>query len=116
MMFKTTTVLALVAALAPSALAAPGSDSNVEARQLPADCPRNDNACGWYLIDHNCISTDRNVAERFLVNLTDTPIGSVFTAIYHVNADGVPDRFVKQCGQASCSEKGLGRPETVCNA
>jgi hypothetical protein len=53
MMFKATTIVTLVAALAPNAQAAAvGTGSNVEARQPNPRCPINNTLCGWNLINH----------------------------------------------------------------
>ncbi|KAK4238962.1 hypothetical protein C8A03DRAFT_32959 [Achaetomium macrosporum] len=111
MMFKTTTILALVAALAPSALAVPAaSASKIEARQVPANCPRNVNVCGFTLIDRNprCAEPDT------LIRLG----GDGWNSIYHVNGEGVADRFVRQCAVGQCVTFGADPkfPEAHCRA
>ena len=50
MMFKATTVVALVAALMPTAQAA-ATGSKLDARQDERPCPVNGTACGWYLMN-----------------------------------------------------------------
>jgi hypothetical protein len=128
MMFKTTTVVALVAALVPSThAAAMDTASTLEARQEP--CPVNGNSCGWYLLNRAqpcmfsavllllatfadqtlplCTGTTQEVLRG--LNSSADP----WNSIWEIKASK-PVAFVTEC-RTGCSQQGTGRPNTVCN-
>ncbi|KAH6635976.1 hypothetical protein F5144DRAFT_486112 [Chaetomium tenue] len=105
MMFKTTTVIALAAALVSNAQAAAvDGATSFKARQVT--CPTSGQHCGWFLLNNGC------VANRGVLDAIPHGGADVFRSIWSLE-DSQPVTWVQDC-VSGCSEIG-DRPQTECN-
>jgi hypothetical protein len=139
MMFKATTIVALVAALMPTAQAA-ATGSKLDIRQERA-CPVNGTACGWYLLnpggtrhctyqnrpfptlaplseahptDPSCLCVTLGTTRDFLERLRPDNTIIVDDSIWEV-VNSVPVSWVKQCKQSCTNQMLPWDPVTICN-